>query len=74
MGGRLEPSLAEGAAQVGEGTSLLKPAAHTRLDVSVDVPKGGIVECDTCHLLQRTLFSFGYKVLLPVSPIKKGNS
>ena len=41
MGGGLDPSLAEGAAQVGEGTSLLKPAAQTRLDVSVDVPEDG---------------------------------
>ena len=59
MGGGLEPSLAEGAAQVGEGTSLLKPAAHARLDVSVDVPEDGTVEWAMSHLsMYRSMYIF----------------
>lgn len=38
MCGRLKPPLAEGAAQVRQGASLLKPSIHTHLDVTVDVP------------------------------------
>lgn len=39
MRGGLEPPLAEGASQIGQGASLFKPAVHTHLDVAVDVPK-----------------------------------
>lgn len=42
MGGWSKPPLAEGAAQVGQGASLLKPAVHTHLDVAVDVPGNNV--------------------------------
>lgn len=38
MGGGLKPPLTEGASQIGQGASLLKPPVHTHLDVAVDVP------------------------------------
>lgn len=38
MCGGLHPLLTEGASQVGQRASVLKPPIHTHLDVTVDIP------------------------------------
>lgn len=54
MRGGLEPPLTVGASQVSQRTSLLKPAIHAHLDVTVDVPaQGTIVIVRKCNMVNR---------------------